>query len=596
MRQTVKKQMARLLAVLLVGILLSALYLPASVSAAEGGTCGPSLTWHYAAGTLTIRGEGAMEDYYDGVLPPWYHLADQITRVILPEGLTVIGRQAFFNCTSLTTVFVPDSVRVIGDKAFYNCEKLRYIELSDRLSTIGDAAFFGCRKLTAVTIPDTVEEIGAKAFYLCESLVSLVIPQSSETVGDEAFAYCTSLLRVKIKAPLRVIPPWTFYGCYSLVEIELPSTISAVEDYAFRKCEALSTVYHSGESKTVNAIRQDIAVDLPNFSTIGYVGNGVLSDTTGFTQIEFDTDDTVLSQTDTKVLAGDAMALITEVTVRPATEDRDGGYDTVLTLIVSDTSAWETVESEIDLALRAVNEGYAPYGKEQTAKLTVYVSSGSAVDRSFVQSLAGRKIETEIVTADGSAWRLDCENLKAEDVSETVDYSYRIDELDDKIKEALGGADGYRVSFNESTKIKSEVMIQLPAETAGNNAFLYQIEKNGSQTRLQAVEVDDNGTAHFYLASVDKDTTYVIGVNVPGEKTHDVILSPDRLTQNSIQRLEQIEYVTTGARTLRGMTLADMMLIVLGILVAISVIVGIIMYRYNKKASAKTKSMPAFDR
>ena len=176
MRQSVRIRTARLFAVLLVGILLSALFLPFSVSAAESGSCGPSLTWHFAAGTLTIRGEGAMDDYYDGVLPPWYHLADQITRVILPEGLTEIGRQAFFDCTALTTVSVPDSVRVIGAKAFYNCEKLRYIVLSDRLSTIGEAAFFGCRKLTAVTIPDTVEKIGAKAFYLCESLVTLVIP------------------------------------------------------------------------------------------------------------------------------------------------------------------------------------------------------------------------------------------------------------------------------------------------------------------------------------------------------------------------------------------------------------------------------------
>ena len=171
------------------------------------------------------------------------------------------------------------------------------------------------------------------------------------------------------------------------------------------------------------------------------------------------------------------------------------------------------------------------------------------------------------------------------------DLRGQIDEIDDKIKEDLGGADGYRVSFNESTQIKSEVMIQLPAETAGNNAFLYQIEKNGSSTRLQAVEVDDNGAAHFYLASVDKDTTYVIGVNVPGEKTHDVIVSPDRATQNAIQRLEQIQYVETGARTLHGVTLTQMLLIVIGILVVVAVVVGVIMTMYHKAKMQRERYM-----
>lgn len=593
-RPTLNKYLSRLMACLLVFLLV--LSWAPTASAAESGTCGPTLSWQFSAGTLTISGEGAMTDYYDGKLPPWHHLAPQITRIVLPDGLTAVGRLAFYNCTALTTVSLPDSVRVIRPKAFYNCEKLRFVDFSERLSVIEESAFYGCRKLATVTLPISVEAIGNKAFYLCESLMEITVPRYVETLGTEVFAYCTSLMRVKIESYIRTIPAWAFYGCSSLLAVEMPSTVSSVEDYAFRKCEDLSNVYYSGETKSAKTIRREIAEDLPAFASTGYVGNGTLSDTMYSSQFEEDEEGNLLSQTNTTVYVGSTLTLTTVVTVHPGSETDKGAYHSSLSLVVTDDTAWADAKTEVDQVLRQINDDYSPHGVGDTAKLTVYVSSGSAVDRSFVQSLAGRKIETEIVTADGSAWRLDCENLKAEDVSETVDYSYRIDEIDDKIKEDLGGADGYRVSFNESTKIKSEVMIQLPAETAGNNAFLYQIEKNGSQTRLQAVEVDDNGTAHFYLASVDKDTTYVIGVNVPGEKTHDVILSPDRLTQNSIQRLEQIEYVTTGARTLRGMTLADMMLIVLGILVVISVVVGIIMYQYNKKASAKTNSMPAYDK
>ena len=93
------------------------------------------------------------------------------------------------------------------------------------------------------------------------------------------------------------------------------------------------------------------------------------------------------------------------------------------------------------------------------------------------------------------------------------------------------------------------------------------------------------------MASVDKDTTYVIGVNVPGEKTHDVIVSPDRATQNAIQRLEQIQYVETGARTLHGVTLTQMLLIVIGILVVVAVVVGVIMTMYHKAKMQRERYM-----
>lgn len=594
MRQTVKTYIARLLVVVLVGIMLSATYLPASVSAAESGNCGASLTWRFAAGTLTISGEGVMKDYYDGVLPPWHHLAGEITKIVLPEGLTAIGRLAFFNCTALKTVSIPDSVRTIRPKAFYNCQQLKFIDLSDTLSTIGEEAFYGCRSLTAVTLPATVQEIGPKAFYLCESIVTLTIPQSAEKLGHEAFAYCTSLMRAKILAPIQTVPAWMFYGCSSLVEIEMPTTVSQVDAFAFRNCEDLVHVYHNGQEETVENIRQELAQELPQFTAGGYVGSGVMSDTTSNSRVEEgDVDSVIIAQTSTKVHVSQNLIVTTEVTLHSPEENKDSKYQTEISLIVTDDNDWQEAKQEVDKALRAVNQDYAPLGKEESTKVIVFVSNAATVNADFVKSMAGRKVETEIVTAEGSAWSLDCEKLKAEDVSDTVDYSYKVDEIDEENLSKLGSQDGYRVSFNESAKINSQIKIQLPSDTAGKNAFLYQVENDGSHTRLQAVEVDKSGTAHFYLAAVDKNTDYIIGMNVPGEKTDDVIVSPDRATQNAIQRVEQIEYVTTGARTMHGITLSGMILIVLGILVVVAIVVGVIMTMYNK---SKMKNYPYMEK
>ncbi len=47
-----------------------------------------------------------------------------LTRVIIPDGVTSIGMDAFSDCSSLTRVVIPDSVTRIGDDAFYGCDSL----------------------------------------------------------------------------------------------------------------------------------------------------------------------------------------------------------------------------------------------------------------------------------------------------------------------------------------------------------------------------------------------------------------------------------------------------------------------------------------
>ena len=78
------------------------------------------VTWNFdaATGTLTIGGTGAMADY-DQTTAPWAFLSDKITRVVIGEGVTKVGSNAFQGCTALNDVFVKGTnTLTIGTNAF----------------------------------------------------------------------------------------------------------------------------------------------------------------------------------------------------------------------------------------------------------------------------------------------------------------------------------------------------------------------------------------------------------------------------------------------------------------------------------------------
>lgn len=125
--------------------------------------------------------------------------SSQITRVVIPEGITSIGNNAFYNCTSLTSVTIPDSVTSIGDMVFSRCTSLTSITIPSSVTSIGNEAFDNCSSLTNVTIPDSVTSIGCCAFSHCTSLTSITLPNNVTSIGYDAFNRCTKLSSATFK-------------------------------------------------------------------------------------------------------------------------------------------------------------------------------------------------------------------------------------------------------------------------------------------------------------------------------------------------------------------------------------------------------------
>ena len=172
-----------------------------TVSAAElaSGTCGDNgdnATWSLDdAGKLTISGTGDMDIYY-GNGQPWYNYKDDITSVVIEDGITSIGSNAFYKYTGLTSITIPDSVTRIGHGAFQVCTSLTSVTIPDSVESIGNQAFQDCTSLTSVKMSKNVTSIGNQAFSFCTSLTSITIPDSVTSIGSDAFYICTGITDV----------------------------------------------------------------------------------------------------------------------------------------------------------------------------------------------------------------------------------------------------------------------------------------------------------------------------------------------------------------------------------------------------------------
>ena len=210
------------------------------------GTCGENVIWQLGTdGTLTISGTGAMADY-ELRKTPWYSLRNSIQKVVIEDGITVIGTGAFYECGNITEVVLGDTLEKIGDRAFGNCKGISEMTLPDSVTVIGEFAFANCEGLTALTFNETVETIGASAFYNCIGLTKLTIPNSVTTLGEKAFQNCTALTDVVIGNGITAIAPYTFHNGFNLVNVTIPETVTSIGDSAFDLCTKLKTVYYYG--------------------------------------------------------------------------------------------------------------------------------------------------------------------------------------------------------------------------------------------------------------------------------------------------------------------------------------------------------------
>ena len=194
------------------------------------GTTGDCI-WKYDSKTrtLTISGNGNMEDYYDLESIPWNNYSDKIITINFENGVKYVGRQAFPFYTALEKINFSDSVESIGDYAFQSCSSIEYVDIGKNVKSIGAGAFSFCQKLKEFNLPP-------KITYLSSWLegckfTSFKINDHIKTIGHGAFEYC-----------------------YYLKNISFGKNVKAINSSAFGSCRELTDVYFMGSEEEWNNI------------------------------------------------------------------------------------------------------------------------------------------------------------------------------------------------------------------------------------------------------------------------------------------------------------------------------------------------------
>ena len=186
-----------------------------------------------------------------------------MTSVTLPAGLTRVDC-AFSNCTALTRVYFNGTVAqwCAVDFGWWNCNPTAFahhlyiggqevinLVVPEGVTSIGKGAFAGLASMTSVTLPSTLDTVGPEAFVDCSGLVRI---NYTGTVADwcnigftngwycNPLSYAQNLYIGGSKVTDLVIPegvtaikPYAFYGLQNLTSVELPEGLQSIGSYAF---------------------------------------------------------------------------------------------------------------------------------------------------------------------------------------------------------------------------------------------------------------------------------------------------------------------------------------------------------------------------
>lgn len=152
----------------------------------------------------------------------------------LPEGFNLLGERCF-KTSKLVNVVLPNSLTEIPREAFYNCRRLQTVQMSDNVTSIGVSAFADCAYLTTMNMPSAIETIGNSAFKGCEKwkYEGEMKTPNLKSIGHSVFYLCSSLNCDYTVPHLWDMLPNSIFRVSGFKSLTLSEGITSIEHSAF---------------------------------------------------------------------------------------------------------------------------------------------------------------------------------------------------------------------------------------------------------------------------------------------------------------------------------------------------------------------------
>lgn len=159
---------------------------------------------------------------------PLFKSPEYVTFVKLPDSVQEIAMSSFENA-AIETFDAPNGLRIIGTDAFFKCNRLRKVVLNDGLESLGLQVFGECPNLESVYIPGTVTIIGAYIFRESTSKLDHWDGDCPHIDKDRHALYSTSAYGVVTEKSDMID---IIAGC-NLTEYRIPDQALFTQNYAF---------------------------------------------------------------------------------------------------------------------------------------------------------------------------------------------------------------------------------------------------------------------------------------------------------------------------------------------------------------------------
>ena len=234
----------------------------------------------------------------------WYLGEEELTTLVIPEGITAIKDYAFYGA-DITSLHIPDSVTSIGNYAFAYTYELTQVTGCNNVSSIGDSAFVYA-EMTELTF-NSIERIGANAFNNCNNVQKLTLGPGLTSVGDRAFSMTRAPMDLYISdlaawcnidfeyIPLTYYmssvlsnPLWRTENLYCngelVTDLVIPDGVTEIKNYAFAGYRSLTSVT---VPETVTSIGKVVFFECANLDSVHFLGDAPAFQSDSFASSSF---------------------------------------------------------------------------------------------------------------------------------------------------------------------------------------------------------------------------------------------------------------------------------------------------------------------